>query len=184
MQNLEQEHTLRINNYPILIALNEAWVKFIERFEPYHWYATLTFKDEVSQGRAEKQFRRFIRIINETLHGKNYRVKGLGVSWVKAIERQRRGVLHFHVLIGGDVWRLRRFTFMDVWRQGAFSSNGEKRFQANGFAKIEKYNCKLGARHYLSKYVSKGGELDIFIPKYMYEFYDLREGENSFKFLQ
>jgi len=183
MQKPVQEHTLRVNNYSIPVTLNEAWVKFIERFEPYHWYTTLTFKNEVTQGRAEKQFKRFIRLINESLFGRHYRGRELGVSWVKAIERQRRGVIHFHALVGGEVWKLRRFTFMDLWREGGFFSNG-KRFQGNGFAKIEKYNRKLGARHYLSKYVSKGGELDIFIPKYMYEFYDLREGENSFKFLQ
>ncbi len=183
MQKPVQEHTLRVNNYPIPVTLTEAWVKFIERFEPYHWYTTLTFKDEVTQGRAEKQFKRFIRLINESLHGRRYRNKGTGVSWVKAVERQRRGVIHFHALVGGEVWRLRRFTFMDLWREGASFGNG-KRFYPNGFAKIEKYNCKLGARHYLSKYVSKGGELDIFIPEYMHEHYGIKEGANSFKFLQ
>jgi len=183
MQNLEQKHTLVVNNYSIPVTLNEAWVKFIERFEPYHWYSTLTFKNEVTQGRAEKQFRRFIRLINESLYGRRYRNRGTGVSWVKAVERQRRGVIHFHALVGGEVWRLRRFTFMDVWREGAFFGNG-KRFQANGFAKIEKYEPKLGARHYLSKYVTKGGELDIFIPEYMHEHYGIKEGANSFKFHQ
>jgi len=183
MQKPAQEYTLRVNNYPIPITQNEAWGQFIGKFEPYYWYSTLTFKNEVTQGRAEKQFKRWIRFINECLYGRRYRNKGTGVSWVKAIELQRRGVLHFHVLIGGDVWRLRRFTFMDLWREGGYSSTG-KRFQANGFAKIEKYNRKLGARHYLSKYVIKGGELDIFIPEYMKEFYGIKEGENSFKFFQ
>jgi len=183
MQNLEQLITLRVNNYPIPITLNEAWGQFIGKFEPYHWYATLTFKNEVSQGRAERQFYRWVRIANEMLYGKRYRVKGLGVSWIKAIERQRRGILHIHALIGGDIWRLRRFTFMDLWREGGFFDNG-KRFYPNGFAKIVKYDSKLGAKYYLSKYVTKGGELDIFVPEYMYEFYGLREGENSFKFLQ
>jgi len=183
MQKLEQLITLRVNNYSIPITQSEAWCQFIGKFEPYCWYSTLTFKYEVTQARADKQFYRWIRIANEMLHGKRYRVKGLGVSWVKAIERQRRGVLHIHALIGGEVWRLRRFTFMDVWREGAYFSNG-KRFQANGFAKIEKYDSKLGAKHYVSKYVAKGGEVDIFIPEYMKEFYGIREGENSFKFLQ
>jgi len=72
---------------------------------------------------------------------------------------------------------------MDVWREGGFFDNG-KRFYPNGFAKIEKYKPKLGARHYLSKYVTKGGELDIFIPEYMHEHYGIKEGANSFKFLQ
>jgi len=183
MIKLKQKHSLRINDNSIPITLNEAWGQFIGKFEPYHWYSTFTFKDEVSQGRAEKQYHRIIRHINESLYGRRYRDKGLGVTWVKAIERQKRGVLHIHALIGGEVWRLRRFTFMDVWREGAYFSNG-KRFQANGFAKIEKYKRELGARHYLSKYVTKGGELDIFVPEHAYEFYGLKEGENSFKFLQ
>ncbi len=66
------------------------------------------------------------------------------------------GVLHFHSLMAGGVWRLRRLTFMDLWDKH------------NGFARIEPYNPNLGAKGYLSKYISKGGEVDIFLPPWRY----------------
>lgn len=181
MESLKPELNLTLNSCRIPVTLNDAWVQFIEKYEPYFWYLTLTFRDYVSQNRVEKQFYRLVRIINETLYGKRYRERGKGVHWVYAIERQKRGVLHIHALIGGDVWKLRRLTFMDVWEKG-YTWPGGRKFQGNGFARIEKYDSSLGAKHYLSKYVVKGGELDVFIPRYLREFHSQDDGRwNSLK---
>ncbi len=40
-------------------------------------------------------------------------------------------------------------------------------YMENGIARIEPYNPKRGAKGYLAKYVSKNGEIDIFIPPYL-----------------
>jgi len=162
-----------------LIALHEGWIEFIERFEPYHWYCTLTFKNDVSNARANKQFHRYMRRINEALFGLRYRDKGLGLPYVNARERQGRGTPHFHTLIGGDVWKLRRLSYMDLWDKG----EGRK-FNGNGYARILPYDREQGAKVYVSKYVVKGGEVDVNIPPYMYEKYGLKESDNhSFKFI-
>jgi len=180
MKKLEQLITLRVNNYPISITLNEAWALFIGKFE-YCLYCTFTFKHEVSQYKALRQFFRYLRLfINEPLYGNNYRKHGSGVNYVVAIERQRRGVIHLHVLIGGNAWKLKRLMLMHIWHQGATLENG-KRFYPNGFAKIEEYNSKLGAKYYIGKYVGKGGEIIIDVPPNMHEYYDIGEGANSLR---
>jgi len=180
MQNLEQLITLRVNNYPISITLNEAWALFIGKFE-YCLYCTFTFKSEVTQDRALEQFYNFLKFfINEPLYGRRYREHGSGVNYVVAIERQRRGVIHLHVLIGGNAWKLKRLRLMDIWCQGTTLKNGKK-FKGNGFAKIDKYDPKKGAKYYLGKYVTKGGEIIIDVPPNMYEYYDIGEGANSLR---
>lgn len=133
-------------------SLHEAWTGFVGRFEPFDWYLTLTFREEVHPEQADRRYSRFVRQVNESLFGRRFREKRQGIYHVRAIEYQRRGVLHFHSLMGGGVWKLRRLSYMDLW------------FAENGIARIEPYDPNLGAKGYLSKYVSKGGELDIFLP--------------------
>jgi len=156
-------------------TLQDSWIEFVSRFEPYELYCTLTFIEDIHPEQADRRFKRFIRSINESLYGRRYRERGKSIYWVKALEYQRRGVIHFHCLLGGGVYKLHRLRTMQLWE----SEPG------NGMARIEKYNPMLGARNYLSKYVSKGkgGELDIFIP------YELRrhlgiekDFNNSFDF--
>jgi len=137
-------------------TLVDGWVEFVSKFEPYELYCTLTFIEDIHPEQAERRFKRFIRKINESLYGRRYREKRKSIYYVRALELQRRGVIHFHCLLGGGVYKLHRLRTMQLWE----SEPG------NGMARIEKYNLTLGARNYLSKYVSKGrgGELDIFIP--------------------
>jgi hypothetical protein len=88
--------------------------------------------------------------INRELYGRRWRKRGQGVRWVRAMEMQRRGVPHFHALLGGDgLDELRRLSYMDRWNQLA------------GFAKIEPPKDGGAVRGYCAKYVAKGGELDL-----------------------
>jgi len=146
------------------LELTRAWVSFISQFEPFELYSTFTFREEVHPEQADRCFNRFIRAINEELFGRRYREKGKGIYYVRALEMQRRGVLHFHALMGGGVRKLRRLALMDKW------------FLDNGIARIERYDKGKGAKGYLSKYVFKGGEIDIYIPPYLSERFSL--GDN------
>ena len=40
----------------IIIELQEGWVEFIKRYEPFTWYVTLTFKEPKHPESADKAF--------------------------------------------------------------------------------------------------------------------------------
>jgi hypothetical protein len=70
------------------------------------------------------------------------------VTWARATELQRRGAIHFHALVAG-VGDLRRLTMMDEWAKLA------------GWARIRAVQRQDLVRKYVSKYVAKGGEIDL-----------------------
>lgn len=132
-------------------SLFEAWIQFIRKLEPLDWFCTFTFKDPVHPEQANRRYHRFLRILNEYRFGKRFREKGLGVLSVNATEWQKREVLHFHSVIGGGLQDVDRFAWMELWNRD------------NGFARIFPYD-PAGAPGYVSKYVVKGGEIDIYLP--------------------
>jgi hypothetical protein len=132
-----------------------AWRDFISRF-PMQWFCTFTFTDSVHPERAGKLFRLFVRRLNRYLYGSHYERKGKqGIFWVLAWEYQKRGVLHFHALMG-DVedlnGRARRLDWMDRWH--AFGPPA-------GFARIEEIENQSAVQSYVTKYVVKGGQIDL-----------------------
>jgi len=144
----------------IKVDLKDEWINFIKRFEPFYLYVTLTFKDPKHPESADKAFFRWIRYINECLYGRRYREKKKGVTWIKCMEYQKRDVIHFHCLIGDPhldksmIW-----DFMKAWETDCHRSKE----LVNGYARIYEYNAARGAVNYCSKYVLKGGEIDIYI---------------------
>lgn len=134
-------------------SLKGGWKGLIKRYEPYEWFATLTFRDEIHPEQANKHYMRFIRIMNEDRFGKRYREKGLGTYYFRTTEYQTRGAIHFHCLMGGGLDDLSISTYTAIWRV------------YYGLAKIEPYVPSMGAAAYLSKSVEKGGEIDFFIPR-------------------
>jgi len=140
--------------------VHQAWMNFIKSFEPFQWYVTLTFKEPRHPEACNKAFYRWIRHINQCLYGRRYREKQKGVTWIKAIEYQRREVVHFHCLVGSpELYKLKRLDFMKVWESDC--TNIQEII--NGYARIYKYDHNRGAINYCSKYVLKGGEIDLYI---------------------
>lgn len=128
------------------------WRSFLERWE-WDWFCTFTFRDHVHPEKADKAFRVLMVKINRALYGSHfYKHPEIGVRWVRAIELQRRGVLHYHALLGAQGLKdLRRLAYMDKWDELA------------GFARIEAIRSPLAVMRYVSKYVLKagGGEIDL-----------------------
>lgn len=132
--------------------------------EPWHWFATLTFKP-TREGRrhggvhpeaAGKAFGLLVSEINTELFGKRWReVKRAqgGLVWANGTEFHRDGRIHFHALVSCPQVDLnavaRRLSWMDWWRD---------KF---GFARIEQPVSNEDVCGYVSKYVSKGGEVDF-----------------------
>jgi len=151
-----------------LTPIQTAWVDFMSKFEAYYdLFVTLTFKQEIHPEEATKRYYRFVRKINEALFGRNYRKQGKGVVWVKALEFQKRGCVHFHCLIGNEVWKLLRIKVTDLWENDKKYKNS--RNGVNGKAWVERYDPERGAKGYMGKYITKArqGEIDIFCPYYI-----------------
>jgi len=162
----------------IKIDLKDAWVEFIKRYEPFTWYVTLTFKEPKHPESADKAFFRWIRHINESLYGRRYREKKKGVTWIKCMEYQKRDVIHFHCLIGDPhLYKLKRLDYMKAWEYDCHHSKE----MVNGFARIVQYNAARGAVNYCSKYVLKGGEIDIHIS--LDQWHLLNDSEPTLQFI-
>lgn len=136
------------------LSLTEAWATFLSRYH-WDWFCTFTFRESRHPEAAAKAFRYFANELNKSIHGKHWqRRSDGGVYWVRALEWQRREVIHYHALMG-DVEDLnakaRRLEWMDWW-------NHPTRF---GFAKIELPETRYAVANYCSKYVAKGGEVDV-----------------------
>jgi hypothetical protein len=127
--------------------LVEAWSALLSQWT-WCWFCTFTFRDEVHPEAADKRFRVFISKLNRSLYGPRWFKKNKSVQWVRALEWQRRGVTHYHALIAG-VGNARRLSWMDEWNRLA------------GFAKIEPIKSQVAVNRYCSKYITKGGEIDV-----------------------
>ena len=128
-------------------ALQEAWVALLRQW-PWEWFGTLTFRDPVHPEAAAKRFDAFAARLNRALYGPRWYKHHVGIQWVRALEYQRRGVIHFHAVIAGVAGQ-RRSHWVKVWNDLA------------GYARIEPIRNMGAVLRYLSKYVRRGGELDF-----------------------
>lgn len=103
----------------------------LSRF-PWELFVTLTFAGTPSDSFCERALRSWLSYLGYCQHRH--------FGFVSVTERQRRGILHYHLLMLGlifDPWELKQ-----TW----------ERF---GFARVVAYDDRLGASHYLGKYLLK-----------------------------
>ncbi|MEX2151283.1 MAG: hypothetical protein WD793_13815 [Steroidobacteraceae bacterium] len=155
-------------------ALRENWVSFLQRF-PFRWFCTMTFRQKISPQeverlkekgilqtsrsycvhpeRADKLWRIWCSKLNRSIYGPHWhRHADRGVYWCRALEWHRSNVPHYHALVGAsvDMDRLaRRLSWMDEW------------YALAGIARIWPIEDDELVRRYVSKYVTKGGSIDL-----------------------
>lgn len=142
-----------------LQRLRQGWVDFLGRW-PWHWFCTFTFDPRHSNSprglvhpeKALKAFGLFVNNLNCELFGQNWKRRGDGVYFVIALEPHKSGILHIHALPGSSV-DLNAMALRVTWK--------EWWFQHFGIAGIEKPKDAGDVQGYCSKYVIKGGELEI-----------------------
>ena len=130
-------------------AIQSAYADFIAGFE-WYWFCTLTFRDPPHPESAEKRFRFWIHKINQLIYGRRYRKRGQGIYWILALEYHKSDAIHLHALLADTEdlnARFRRQRAKAMW------------FEIAGLAKVEKIANSKAVTRYVSKYVSKGGEL-------------------------
>ena len=130
----------------LLASENALW---IGKLKDWKTFITLTFKDETTQDVAKSKFRYLVQVLNRDAFGSHYtqKVGHSYFSYILAMEYQRRGVPHFHVLADKPI----NFDLVHrYWNAAA------------GFAWLEPVESQEAVVSYCSKYCVKGGELDIF----------------------
>lgn len=145
-------------------TLQSAWVTLLSEFN-WEWFITHTFREECHPERADKLWRLWCSKINRDLYGPTWAKKMKkgtvpGIYWTRAIEYQKRGVIHFHGLMSG-VEALNQFTWMENWLNldGYGTSEG-----LTGISRIHTINTQNDYTpiiNYISKYVTKQGEIDL-----------------------
>jgi len=128
------------------IPCRQGWETYLGEFAQWKHYLTLTFRDEVYPDIAMSKYMQLVNQLNKSLYGSNY-VRKYGhsyFSYLLGIEYQKRGVIHFHVLIDKPIdYALAH----KIWNKIA------------GFAWIEPIENPEALISYCTKYVIKGGDL-------------------------
>lgn len=134
-------------------ALRESYARFIEwgfrgcKTENV-WFATLTFRKDVSLPRAENLVREYIRRLSVAVGG-HPRGKATRLRYALAREYQQRGVIHYHVIIHGvGLSNLSRRRWEEKWNRMA------------GYARIGTAHCSA-VGPYLVKYITKGADVQV-----------------------
>lgn len=130
-------------------ALQGAWGEFIARW-PWEWFATFTFAYDTHPERALKLFYLWRSKLNREIYGPRWHKREpFGATTVVATEDQKSGQIHLHALVSG-VGDARRLTWMDNWE-----SLGE----VAGFSRIYPVEINEAVSSYVTKYVTKGGDI-------------------------
>ena len=139
-------------------TLKGCWSEFLgdleARYGTWEWFGHFTFAEPLHPEQANKRWLRFVRQINRKLHGNRHYKHDKGITWVRGQENQKREAIHYHGFFGNGVRKLRRMDFVDIWHD-----------VCDGICRIYAYDGRMNAKDYITKYVVKEGEIDVFIPK-------------------
>ncbi|HEY9758887.1 MAG TPA: hypothetical protein V6C97_27205 [Oculatellaceae cyanobacterium] len=133
-------------DYTCKNVLRDEWVSYVKGFSDWRLFVTLTFRDIVTRDQCEHLFGFLVQVLNRDLYGNHYTriVHHSYFSYCVGFEYQVRGALHMHVLVDQP---LHLTLLHSVWQNVA------------GFAWVDPANDR--AVKYVSKYVTKGGDLAV-----------------------
>lgn len=139
-----------VNTWAYKEMLADVTAEWLMGRENWCTFFTFTFREEISKESAYRQIKYFIRIANELKFGKHYtqKVGHSYFSYVIGMERQERGVIHFHMCIDREI----DFSWVHwFWNL------------KHGFVWIEKIQDLPKSLKYTVKYAVKEGEALIYL---------------------
>jgi hypothetical protein len=132
---------VRAEEFPSVPPTQWGWYDFLSP-HPWTWFVTLTFASPIHPEQAGK---RWARWINALERHSSRRPKLTPVIWARGDERQSRGVLHYHALVG-NVLGVPEVTALRLWER-----------LGGGFGRITPYDrSRLGAL-----YIAKDGNVGL-----------------------
>jgi len=155
---------------PAFNSVQSAYAWFLSRYT-WDWFATFTFRVSTHPEAARKYYAVWLARLNRCVHGSGWYRSKKSVYWSLAYERHQSGALHMHALLGNPVsdlnTRANRLQFMDFWHSLGSEGNCDTRggcvspAKGPGFARIYRANNRYAVSAYVSKYVAKGGEIEL-----------------------
>lgn len=135
----------------VIPPLQMAYVELLQR---YHWqfFCTLTFRYDPHPENAYKAFTLWVSRINDQIYGKHWKRRDAGIYWCLALEYTKKGVIHFHALLGDS---------QDLNHQILRSTAGKIWWEIGGMNKILPIDSDRMVLNYVAKYTSKGGQIDF-----------------------
>lgn len=141
--------------------IRNAWVDWLGALD-WQWFVTYTFPDRIHPEAADKKFRLWMSIFQRHLTGATNWHRPSHVNhtarWVRGLEWQKRGVIHYHALIFAPPARSDLRTFSIQERMGWAA---EWQRISGGFGRVDAVASASGALAYLTKYAVKGAAIDI-----------------------
>jgi len=132
--------------------LRDQYIEWISSLADWRIFLTLTFRDDKPVDSAMRYWYKLVRELNSDFLGDRY-VKIAGhsyFSYALGIHYQKRGVIHFHVLVDKPL----NFKLIHkLWGNWC------------GFAKCERINNKSECVEYITSYILKDGLVDPYISK-------------------
>lgn len=131
--------------------LRDGFMEYVRTLSDWRSFVTLTFKDCRTEDVSRRYFRRLVQVLNVDAFGKRYYSK-VGHSYfgyVLALEYQRRDCPHFHFVADRPL----NYDLVHAWWG-----------RAAGFAWIEKVESVEAVSGYVTKYLLKGGNVDLWLP--------------------
>lgn len=129
----------------------DGWIQLLGRYS-WDWFVTMTFRGDYTHPEsADKRWRLWVSMVNRQLYGPRWYKKKQSVDWIRALELQQRGVIHYHALMSHPHnlnSLLLRFSEMDNINTIA------------GYARIYPPRSIEAVSKYCAKYVVKGGEIE------------------------
>lgn len=140
----------------------DAYVQLLAR-EPWHWFATLTFRREHERAsgglhpeKADKAFRFFIRCLDDQLYGNQRDTRRRdrnSIVWARGQEFHKDGKVHFHAILAAPDRDLNASASRYYWHEWWYREFGRNQ--------IETPRSQDDVLGYVSKYVTKDGEVDF-----------------------
>ncbi|AXI83575.1 replication endonuclease [Xylella taiwanensis] len=143
------------------VRLQSAAYADLLRRIPWQQFWTLTFRPTNSgcngsmhPEAADKAYRYFVSCINRSLYGRVWSKRPhRGIQWARGQEWHRDGRLHFHAVVAAPDEDINRLINRYEWHEFWYREFGRNR--------IEAPRSQMEITGYLSKYVAKGGEVDV-----------------------
>ena len=136
--------------------LRRAWLAWLAPVA-WQWNVTLTFaRRRPGDEFVQRKLAWFVEYVNRKAFGRHWSKFGPGVQWIAALEYQRRGTPHFHMLML-TVDTL--ITLNDM--VGRFEAAHAWQSFAGGFASVQAVKSAKFSIRYVVKHACKGGRIEV-----------------------